>query len=420
MNDIQIQRKTDFAAAKRLILLCAATRMRQDKRQETEALITNGLNWEFVYSLALRNRLMAPVYKNICAFSSQIPEEALDKFKSAYYLLQLQNQRRYQGLGKLLEAFNQEKIPALLYKGGALAEIIYRDIAFRPMQDFDLLVKPQDWPRIKNILLRLGYTLPPTAEVLSRSGEDHIGCGNSSGTGVEFKFNLFWLDWPDFKKASIWQEALQTKVAGKPVLIPSAEDHLLLLCLSLIRHRYQGLIWFCDINELVSFYAKEIDWAKVVNKAKQKRISTFVYYGLFLTKEIFESAIPQDVLRKLSPDYLQRRLFGYFYNIRNIINLQSISEYVYSTPGVQLLQLLLIDKLTLRPRYLLKDIAYFLRLALHLPKAKPGESMLTGSLKASLQRIKRLSLLVLKTLRRVFSISGVRAQRRNKRFARPS
>ena len=63
-----------------------------------------------------------------------------------------------------LSALGVEVMP---YKGLALAEVIYGDIALRQAGDIDLLIHPQDLPRIREAVRELGY---PPHMILSEGG----------------------------------------------------------------------------------------------------------------------------------------------------------------------------------------------------------------------------------------------------------
>ena len=68
---------------------------------------------------------------------------------------------RYMGmerqLKEVLHAFDKEKLSVLVYKGPALACTVYPDSATRPFGDMDLLVKPEQYLKAKDVLMQMGY-----------------------------------------------------------------------------------------------------------------------------------------------------------------------------------------------------------------------------------------------------------------------
>jgi hypothetical protein len=343
--------------------------MQNNQIELAQKLAGDKLNWNYLFQRSRINWVLPLIYKNLLKLNSIIPADIIEQFKTTYILQSLNNERRYQDLSAVLKALNSQKIPTVLHKGAVLAEIIYQDIAFRPMSDFDFLVRPKDWPKIVEILSALGYALSAHKNISRVAKEYHLSCVNQKRTGLEFKFNLYWLDIPEFKEESVWTDALPAKIAQENTLIPSCEDHLLILSLNLFRHRYYGLIWFCDIHELIRHYKTEINWERLLKKAREKRVSSFLYYGLFLTRQLLGIEMPPEIFKRLRPNYLRRKLFVHFHIIDNIITLKGQTEEIRSSPQSQLLQLFLIDKLRFHPKILLKTISYFLKTAFPYPEA---------------------------------------------------
>jgi len=353
----------------RFLLLCARTQMQPGQLDLAAFLAKDGLNWNYLFSKAKANSVTALIYKNLLKLGIDLPETILENFKNRYIIQRLANERRWRDLAEVLKALNLQKISALVHKGAALGENIYGDIAFRPMSDMDILVKQKDWPKIREILDKLEYSLleNPALSILPK--EYHIPCLSKRRTGIEFKFNFYWLDIPEFNPQSVWEDALPAEINGEKTLVPSPEDHLLILSLGLLRHRYTGLIWFCDIHECIRHYQGRIDWEKLIKKAKVKGVSAFLYYGLFLTDKMLGIQTPPSILKRLRPNLLRRRLFAHFHLLDNIVSLNNCTEKKRSTPKSHLLQLFLIGKIGLNLKIMLKSLLYFLQLALQSKKS---------------------------------------------------
>src|SRR5256884_8595675 len=58
---------------------------------------------------------------------------------------------------RIIECFDGHGIRALAYKGPALAEILYGNVASRQFADFDILVLPDDLPKVRACLADLDY-----------------------------------------------------------------------------------------------------------------------------------------------------------------------------------------------------------------------------------------------------------------------
>lgn len=102
-----------------------------------------------------------------------------------------------------------------------------------------------------------------------------------------------------------WQRAQSAKIANTDVLILSPEDLILHLSLHISYHdhfvgRIRGL---CDISEVVRHYRGKINWNQITTEIYKYKIGKFVYYPLYLAKEVLDADIPCDVLAELEYRY---------------------------------------------------------------------------------------------------------------------
>ncbi|MEP7199133.1 MAG: nucleotidyltransferase family protein, partial [Chloroflexota bacterium] len=60
-------------------------------------------------------------------------------------------------LAEILAASARADVPLIILKGAYLAAHVYPDASLRPMNDIDVLLRPNDLPVIESLLTRLGY-----------------------------------------------------------------------------------------------------------------------------------------------------------------------------------------------------------------------------------------------------------------------
>jgi hypothetical protein len=60
-------------------------------------------------------------------------------------------------IGDVARAMEQARVPLLVLKGAALAQMVYGDPRLRPMRDVDLLARPSDVRRAQDVLARCGF-----------------------------------------------------------------------------------------------------------------------------------------------------------------------------------------------------------------------------------------------------------------------
>ncbi len=225
--------------------------------------------------------------------SPDIPADILLRLRKIYLTSTARNMRLYHELSKLLAVLQKNAIPIIVLKGAYLAEIVYGNIALRPMSDVDLLVKKQDLARSQQKLLQAGFSPRNSRLVL-----DLHWCIENSLT-----------DFIDMEK--IWENAQPAVVAGVEVLVLSPEDLIVHLCLHLAFHhlfRVAGLRSLCDIRETIKYYSPQIEWQQIRSRAREWGVSNVVCLPLLLARDMIGARIPDDVMEDFKPERLDLQL----------------------------------------------------------------------------------------------------------------
>jgi hypothetical protein len=87
-----------------------------------------------------------------------LPVGVWEELKSASYAAAVRHERIRFALTEIEDTFRRDGIPLIVLKGLALAGRVYPDPACRPMDDIDLLVKPEHLQAASRSLLSLGYS----------------------------------------------------------------------------------------------------------------------------------------------------------------------------------------------------------------------------------------------------------------------
>lgn len=211
----------------------------------------------------------------------------------------------YHELGDLLKSMWEDDIPVIVLKGVHLAEIVYPNIALRPIGDIDLLVDESDLIPCSEILIDSGY-LPSRRFVLQKEVGRHLHIppfAKPGGAAVELHWNVVPPDSPiNIDLGELWARALPVKIAGAPALSLSPEDLLLELCLHFYQHEFRlGLRHLYDIVETTVFYGEDMDWVQIVAHASQWNAGKPTYLALHLARELLNAPIPPEILEALQP-----------------------------------------------------------------------------------------------------------------------
>ncbi|MDI6839429.1 MAG: nucleotidyltransferase family protein [bacterium] len=309
-------------------LIVAVTRADLGEKTEINRFLDDDLDWAIVLDKAKANGISCIFYHYLKETNgSYIPKRVLKELEQEYYGNLTRNILMYKELEQVLKMLNKNNIKVILLKGIALAELVYKNLALRPMSDVDLLVKKEKLPQIDEKMRAFGYsTNEDYRSCLQRSTVD---CFNSieyhkDTVSVHFHWHLVNSTLPAFMYASkidmekIWNEAISVKVYGVGTL--SLAPHHLLIHLSehagKPAHSFNKLIFLYDIAKTIKTYEKELNWELLINEARRFNLDRPLYYSLYLTSKLIGlDNIPGDVLDELRPkklSYWERRFFAEF------------------------------------------------------------------------------------------------------------
>jgi hypothetical protein len=192
-----------------------------------------------------------------------------------------------------LSSFGLEAIP---YKGVALAETMYGDIALRQSGDIDLLIHPQDLSRVSAAVRELGYT--PHASFSAPQQRAYLKSGYELSFDGEAGPNLLEVQWDlqprfyavDYEMAGVFQRAAIVTLAGHPTKTPSPEDLFLILSLHAAKHVWGRLIWLRDIAQIMALPSLNWDWINA--QARELGITRILAVTVILAHDLLEAAIP--------------------------------------------------------------------------------------------------------------------------------
>src|SRR4030095_492362 len=131
--------------------------------------------------------------------------------------------------------WRQAAIDAIVAKGWAAARL-YRDAGLRPYGDIDLLVRSDQFG---------------SAEELLRSGE-------ASDCWVDLHQQFFEIN--DRTETELFARSTLVTGGSEQIRVLSAEDHLALLAIHLLKHGAWRPLWLCDIGAAVENLPCDFDW----------------------------------------------------------------------------------------------------------------------------------------------------------------
>lgn len=181
--------------------------------------------------------------------------------------VRLENEARNEVAIQFLKDFQENNIDVTILKGNLFSKTVYKDVGYKKMNDFDILVKKEDWEQIQDIYFNLNY-IPlgfgwggekqkPTK--FSHTGIPFISsdfkCIIGTQWGLKSPTTHFKLDSKD-----IWDTSLPFEFNGVICRQLSPEYNLLHLILHLGIYKC-GIRDCMDLYNLISVVG--IDWKKM-------------------------------------------------------------------------------------------------------------------------------------------------------------
>src|SRR5579872_64122 len=141
-----------------LLLSCARTQIAPKIAKRIRMLVQKDMDWMALIRLAMRHDVMPLLYRNlqqVCPDS--VPGNIIGPIRAHYEAQAAQARRHAEELVRILPLFKEQGIPAVPYKGPALAQRLYGDLSLREFGDLDVMILERDVPRAQDLIRRLGY-----------------------------------------------------------------------------------------------------------------------------------------------------------------------------------------------------------------------------------------------------------------------
>jgi Uncharacterised nucleotidyltransferase len=226
-------------------------------------------------------------------------------------------------LRRVVDVLEAAGLAPLVFKGTALAHTHYPHPWMRPRLDTDILIAPESRARAFEILRQQGYQEPPVASGGLVSYQAMFV--RPAELDVEHVIDLHWrIANPQvvantMQHAELVARADRVAFAGGGCLrVPSAVDALLIACLHRAAHHADAddVIWIYDIH-LIATRLDSRQWSAFADDAISRKIAAISARGLTLAIARFDTAVPEDVMRRLSTTLVD--CMGHFWSGRSVV-----------------------------------------------------------------------------------------------------
>ncbi len=315
--------QADLSAEASLLLCCARLDLPEVVRAKLESLIRqDGLDWKSVLALAKPHGLMPLLYRHLGSLGEGvIPKSVSAELWARYAWNSCRNQALAKALKEICDALDAAGIPAVPYKGPALAADVYADLGLREFGDLDLLVSPAHVQEAVEVLNACGYhseyRLHPASEAaqLHSRAQYHLALEHECNAVV---VELHWktdVDFPvEHANDAVWWSSLpSTPFEGGRIRSFRPEELLLIMLLHGAKHGWCSLGWLVDVGEFVRRYPN-LDWDWIAGEAGRLRCKERAFVGLSLAIQLLDSKLPERVEVSLARmpriRFLSRKIIG--------------------------------------------------------------------------------------------------------------
>lgn len=236
---------------------------------------------------------------------SLLQELESDKASRCAFLLAAE--ARACGIGK---AFDDCGIPLCLLKGMALVHSVYATHPlWRCFGDIDILVPEERMDAAIEVFLQAGYRLAKhkrDLKAIRRYGHKVCFAGGGSAADI-FDVHFRPLGKKLFDQTArlstetFFTSSSSCRIRARTFTIPGHELHLLYLCVHFsLQHHLAGLNWLYDLK-MFTDGTESLNWDSLVRRARDCRIQRAVWLSMNAARSVLDAAIPDGVLRDLSP-----------------------------------------------------------------------------------------------------------------------
>ena len=255
------------------------------------------LRWDLVLRSAQQQGLIPALHRSLDR-QPAVPQAVRDRLRLLFRVNAARNKQLLNALGEVLALFAAHEIPALPYKGPVLAVTLYGDLSRRACGDLDVLVRPGDLLRGRDLLLAQGYA--PQHRFRDRNEEQqHLRAEceynlerSSDGVLVELHWAFHPRSFPlPLDMDDLWDRTRTVRVGGLTTLTMASEDLLLVLCVHGAKHCWERLGWICDVAALLRAHP-DLDGRTLASEAKALGCERVLWLGLTLARDLLGADPP--------------------------------------------------------------------------------------------------------------------------------
>ncbi|MDQ4076360.1 MAG: nucleotidyltransferase family protein [Chloroflexota bacterium] len=247
------------------------------------------VDWERVLALAERHWLEPLLHERLQPLLDALPQRVRStlhraRMESAAHTMFHEWEQR-----QIVQTFQEQKIPLILFKGIPLAQQLYGDPTLRRTCDIDVLVHVEDIAVSRRLVEELGWSPKESWQSFVDKNYDYTKEINGATAILE----LHWSNQREgeyhLPEARLWQEAVETEAGW----LFTREMTLLTLVLHTVRHAFRPYRQLVDIAHAVATWNDLLDWERVLTLADEANAQRTLAVVLALVHRDLAAPLPQ-------------------------------------------------------------------------------------------------------------------------------
>jgi len=208
-----------------------------------------------------------------------IDDPLLLRFRGLRRYFWLRNLKQMKLAGDVIYQMRAAAIPVLALKGMSLVACYFSDRSLRPMEDVDLLVRPEHLPAATETLRRLGFdplNLRHRALVELERRREFAGWPfqNAQGDYFDLHWSALHLDRRRQPDADLWSAAKEVEVDERKILVMDPADQFIHACAHAVQDQSASALR--AVADCATIVAGEIDEARLQRRAEFHRVTPAV------------------------------------------------------------------------------------------------------------------------------------------------
>ena len=304
---------TASARTEHQLLFASSQALHQIDQWDSSSLLDAQLDWQYIYSQAIQHRTVPLLHYFLKTHPEcQVPEKITTEIDQYVHRQALANIFQTNELLRILTRLDSEKIDAIPFKGPVLGMHLYSQLSYRAFGDLDILIHREDFFKVKEILLDMGYqpfrnfTAKKEAAFLdTQMGYEFVRKDERCVVEIHWallsRVHAFHI--PDDE---LWSNKKILKIQDKFVSTLDDKHLFIYLCAHGTKSFWARLRWISDIAEMISLQSKghQIDswWSSVLQLAASYNSVRMVHLGVYLAHQLLNAPVPKEILQAASND----------------------------------------------------------------------------------------------------------------------